>query len=78
MHEHVSLSISLSLNHTGTRTRTHTQTHTHANTRTHARTQRWTQCCGGHNAAAAVQAELLPLIRLIVEFHRAEASLPPN
>lgn len=35
-------------------------------------------CRGNHNAAAVVQAELLRLIRLIVEFHRMGPSLPWN
>lgn len=33
-------------------------------------------CWCNHNAAAAVQAELLRLIRLIVEFHRMGPSVP--
>lgn len=49
--------------------------HTHTHTRT-APPALW--CRGNHNAAAAAQAELLRLIRLIVEFHRMGPSLPWN
>lgn len=45
---------------------------------THTHTQQPPGYRGNHNAAAPVQAELLRLIRLIVEFHRMGPSLPWN
>ena len=49
-----------------------------AHTHRHTHRERPPGCRGNHNAAAAVQAELLRLIRLIVEFHRMGPSLPWN